>query len=281
MSQRPSQGLTQRPSPADFRFTPAHARQYREQGYFVVPSLFPAEIVAMLREECAWAVALIEQAMDAAGGDTWGLNHRHRRYIVPLQYKRSARLPAFLFGDVLAAMCRATLGSEAYLFLEQFVIKGAGDGMRLSWHQDAGYLPFYPPSYVTGWIPLDDVDEANGTIHVLPYDRAGTRDRIPHQLDPATGDRIGYAGADPGLPVIAPAGSLVVFSSTLLHRSGENRSGEPRRAYIVQYSAAPIENPDGAVRHFADPMLRAGQRVGPPGPEALARAPAMPLSWDD
>ncbi|HWN66573.1 MAG TPA: phytanoyl-CoA dioxygenase family protein [Haliangium sp.] len=281
MSQRPSHGLTQRPSPAHFPFTEAHARQYREQGYFVVPSLFPAEIVAMLREECAWAVGLVEQAMDAVGRDHWGLNHRHRRYIVPLQYKRSARLPAFLFGDVLAAMCQVTLGSEAYLFLEQFVIKGAADGMRLGWHQDAGYLPFDPPPYVTGWIPLDDVDEANGTILVLPYDRAGTRDRIPHSRDPATGDAIGYAGPDPGIPVIAPAGSLAVFSSTLLHRSGENRSGEPRRAYIVQYSAEPIYDPDGAVRHFADPMLAAGQRLGPPAAEALAQAPAMPLSWND
>ena len=65
------------------------------------------------------------------------------------------------------------LGEEAYLFLEQFVIKGAGDGMALGWHQDSGYLPFEPPRYVTGWIPLDDVDETNGTIYVLPYGRAG------------------------------------------------------------------------------------------------------------
>jgi ectoine hydroxylase-related dioxygenase (phytanoyl-CoA dioxygenase family) len=280
MASRSSEGRAPGPSPAGV-FTREHARQYREQGYFVLPSVVPAAAVAMLREECAWAVGLVERAMDEAGRDTWGLNHRHRRYLVPLQYKRSARLPAFLFGELLADMCRVTLGSEAYLFLEQFVVKGAGDGMRLGWHQDAGYLPFAPPPYVTGWIPLDDVDEANGTIHVLPYDRAGTRSRIPHQRDPASGDRVGYAGADPGIPVVAPAGSLVVFSSTLLHRSGENRSGEPRRAYIVQYSSEPIRNPDGAVRHFADPLLRAGERVGPPDAEALARAPLMPLSWDD
>jgi ectoine hydroxylase-related dioxygenase (phytanoyl-CoA dioxygenase family) len=281
MSSEPSQGQALHPGPAPF--TPAHARQYREQGYFVVPSLFPDDVVAMLREECASAVRLVEAAMDAAGRDVWGLNHRHRRFIVPLQYKRSARLPAFLFGEVLSAMCAVTLGSEAYLFLEQFVVKGARDGMRLGWHQDAGYLPVAkePPPYVTGWIPLDDVDEANGTIHVLPYDRVGTRHRVPHERDAGTGDRVGYAGDDPGIPVIAPAGSLVVFSSTLLHRSGENRSAEPRRAYIVQYSAEPIYNPDGAVRHFADPVLRAGQPVGPPSPEALIGAPAMPLSWED
>ena len=279
MSRTPGPGLT--PLPSALPFTDAHVRQYREQGYFVVPALFDAGVLAMLREECDRAVRLIEDAMDAAGRDTLGLNHRHRRYIVPLQYARSARLPAFLFGEVLSALCLATLGPAAYLFLEQFVVKGADDGMHLGWHQDAGYLPFDPPPYVTGWIPLDDVDARNGTIHILPYDRAGTHRRVPHHLDPATNDRVGYSGSDPGIPVIAPAGSLVVFSSTLLHRSGENRSARPRRAYIVQYSAEPIYNPDGAVRHFAEPVLRAGQRVGPPSPDALARAPIMPLSWDD
>jgi ectoine hydroxylase-related dioxygenase (phytanoyl-CoA dioxygenase family) len=279
MSRTPGPGLT--PLPPAPPFTDAHVRQYREQGYFVVPSLFDAGVLAMLREECDRAVRQIEDAMDAAGRDVLGLNHRHRRYIVPLQYARSRRLPAFLFGEVPSALCLATLGPEAYLFLEQFVVKGAGDGMHLGWHQDAGYLPFEPPPYVTGWIPLDDVDAHNGTIHVLPYDRAGTHRRVPHHRDPATNDRIGYSGSDPGIPVVAPAGSLVVFSSTLLHRSGENRSARPRRAYIVQYSAEPIHNPDGAVRHFAEPVLRAGRRVGPPSPEALARAPIMPLSWDD
>jgi ectoine hydroxylase-related dioxygenase (phytanoyl-CoA dioxygenase family) len=281
MSRTPGPGLTSPSNPAAPPFTDAHVRQYRKEGYFVVPSLFDAGVVTMLREECAGAVRLVEDTMNAAGRDSLGLNHRHRRYIVPLQYQRSARLPAFLFGEVLSALCLATLGPEAYLFLEQFVVKGAGDGMHLGWHQDAGYLPFDPPPYVTGWIPLDDVDEQNGTIHLLPYGRAGTSQRVPHHLDPATSDRIGYTGSDPGVPVIAPAGSLVVFSSTILHRSGENRSDRPRRAYIVQYSAQPILDPDGAVRHFAEPVLRAGQRVGPPSPEALARAPIMPLSWDD
>ncbi len=281
MSRTPGPGQTSLPAPAAPPFTDAHVRQYREDGYFVVPSLFDASVVTMLREECAGAVHLVEDAMNAAGRDSLGLNHRNRRYIVPLQYQRSARLPAFLFGEVLSALCLATLGPEAFLFLEQFVVKGADDGMHLGWHQDAGYLPFDPPPYVTGWIPLDDVDEHNGTIHLLPYGRAGTGQRVPHHLDHATNDRVGYTGSDPGIPVIAPAGSLVVFSSTLLHRSGENRSDRPRRAYIVQYSAQPIHNPDGAVRHFAEPVLRAGQRVGPPSPEALARAPIMPLSWDD
>lgn len=270
-----SGGLT-----AALPFTEVHARQYRDEGYFVVPSLFSRDVVEMLREECARAVALIEDAMDAAGKEVLGLNHRHRRYVVPLQYKGSGRLPGFLFGEAMAALCRATLGPEAFLFLEQFVVKGARDGMELGWHQDAGYLPFEAPPYVTGWIPLDDVDEGNGTICVLPYGRAGTRARVPHRRSVGSRDLIGYDGDDPGVPVIAPAGSLAVFSSTVLHRSGPNCCEQPRRAYIVQYSARPVLDGDGSVRHFADPMLHAGLPVGPPAAEALARAPAMPLFWD-
>jgi ectoine hydroxylase-related dioxygenase (phytanoyl-CoA dioxygenase family) len=31
---------------------------------------------------------------------------------------------------------------------------------------------------LTCWIALDDVTEANGTVYLLPYSRAGTRDVI-------------------------------------------------------------------------------------------------------
>ena len=236
----------------------------------------------MLRKESDRAVAFVERELDMEGTDTIGLNHRGRRYIVPLQYKKSDHLQAFLFGDEMAAVCRATLGSEAYLFLEQFVVKGAGDGMSLGWHQDSGYLPFDPPHYVTAWIPLDDVDEDNGTIYVLPYDRVGTCDRVEHQLQPGSNDKVGYFGNDPGIPVVAQAGSIAVFSSTSFHRSGPNCSGQPRRAYIVQYSERPIMRPDGTgPRHFADPFLRDGAVLPQPSLEELRRMPDMPWTWSE
>ena len=262
--------------------TEAQGAQYRDEGYFILERMVADDTLAMLRDECDRSIAIVDDAMDAQGADTIGLNHRHRRYIVPLQYKRSDHLPGFLFGPAMAALCRATLGGEAHLFLEQFVIKGAGDGMELGWHQDAGYLPFDPPHYVTAWIPLDDVDESNGTVFILPYSTAGTRTRIEHRLQAGSNDKVGYFGDDPGVPVVAPAGSVAVFSSTALHRSGANASPRPRRAYIAQYSARPIFNHDGpGLRHFADPFLAAGAIVPQPSLAELKRAPAMPWTWSD
>ncbi len=268
--------------PDSFCISEAAAKQYREQGFFVLPDVFGPAVLDMLRAESADAVAMIERALDEAGTDTIGLNHRDRRYIVPLQYKKSDRLPELLFGDEMAAICRATLGSEAYLFLEQFVVKGADDGMSLGWHQDSGYLPFDPPRYVTAWIALDDVDETNGTIYVLPYEKAGTSAQIPHELQEGSNDKVGYFGDDPGIPVIAPAGSVAVFSSTTFHRSGPNRSRDMRRAYVIQYSERPILRPDGTgPRHFADPFLRDGAILPQPSLAELKEMPEMPWTWTE
>ena len=97
---------------------------------------------------------------------------------------------------------------------------------------------------------------------------------------PERHDMVGYFGDDPGIPVIAPAGTIAVTSSTTFHRSGANNTDGPRRAYIAQYSAEPMRTPDGnEPRHFADPFLRGGKIVPQPSLTELKRAPNMAWAW--
>jgi ectoine hydroxylase-related dioxygenase (phytanoyl-CoA dioxygenase family) len=71
---------------------------------------------------------------------------------------------------------------------------------------------------------------------------------------------------DPGDPVVVPAGSIVCFSSTLLHRSGANTTDQARRVYVAQYSAEPILSEDGLQpRILAEPLLIDGDRLWPTG----------------
>ena len=219
--------------------TDAHRKQFEEQGYFILESVIPQEHVEMLREECAKAIDLIHADMDAKGVDTIGISHRDSRYFISL-YQESPRVREFLFSPVMLSICQATIGPRPYLFFEQYVIKAAEKGMKFGWHQDSGYLgPDYPP-YLTCWCALDDVDEENGTIYVLPYDRAGTRGLVAHVHDAGTNDLVGYFGDDPGIPVVVPAGSVAVFSSLVFHRSGPNTTNGIRRIYLAQYSAEPM-----------------------------------------
>jgi ectoine hydroxylase-related dioxygenase (phytanoyl-CoA dioxygenase family) len=241
--------------------TDQQKQQYAEEGYFLLENVIPPAHLTMLREECQRYIEQMNAEMDRLGVDVLGINHRDKRYFISKRYKESGRLSDFLFSDLMAEICRATLGDNAYLFLEQYVVKMAEVGMKFGWHQDSGYIPFDHKPYVTCWCTLDDVTEANGTVYILPYSRAGTRSKVEHVVEEGTNDKVGYFGDDPGIPVILPAGSLAVFSSFTFHRSGANTTNNMRRIFLAQYSATPILNPDGQPRNWVEPFLQAGQNV--------------------
>jgi ectoine hydroxylase-related dioxygenase (phytanoyl-CoA dioxygenase family) len=248
------------------RVTAAHARRFRDQGYFVVEGALSPTDLEMLRGECQRFVDACDQEMTRLGVDTLDLCHRGRRYFVHA-YGESSAVERFLFSDLMAQAAQAALGGTVYVFNEQYVVKAAERGMTFGWHQDSGYIPYPHPPYLTCWIPLDDVTEANGTVYLLPYSRAGYRHVVEHRYDDKTNEMIGYFGDDPGDPVVAPAGSIVCFSSILLHRGGPNTTDRPRRVYIAQYSAEPILNEDRSrPRHLAEPLIIAAQRTTQPGP---------------
>lgn len=243
------------------RTTTAHTRRFRDDGCFVVDgALAPADLET-LRGECGRLIEERDREMTRLGVDTLDLCHRGRRYFLHA-YETSPAVRRFLRSDVMVDVARAALGDTVYLFNEQYVVKAAERGMTFGWHQDSGFIPYAHRPYLTCWIPLDDVDESNGTAYLLPHSRAGARDVVEHHRDEQTNDLIGYAGDDPGDPVIAPAGSIVAFSSTLFHRTGPNTSDRPRRVYIAQYSAEPILTQDRSrPRHLAEPLLVAGERA--------------------
>ncbi len=250
-------------------------RQFDEEGYFILKRALPNEMLQMLREECSYFLGRMDQEMEDLGEERRGLTHKRKRYFISRLYRKSTRLWRFIYSDLMAEICRATLGNESYLFNEQWVVKGAEVGMKFAWHQDSGYVKFRDPDtthkpYLSCWTPLDDVDETNGTVYLLPHSRAGTRNRIcDHTREERTNDLIGYTGDEPGVPVIAPAGSVACFSSTSLHRSGANTTEAMRRVYLTQYSAEPVLRSDGTLWSSAVPFLRAREIIYDPETDGL------------
>jgi ectoine hydroxylase-related dioxygenase (phytanoyl-CoA dioxygenase family) len=243
------------------RITSQHARQFREEGFFVLKRTVPPDDLDTLRGECQRFIDERDQEMDRLGVDQLDLDRRGSRYFVHAHGKSPA-VERFLSSDLMAQIARAALGDTVYLFNEQYVVKAAEQGMKFGWHQDSGFIDYAHRPYVTCWIALDDMTEANGTVYLLPYSRAGTRDVVEHVRDQETGDLVGYFGDDSGDPVIVPAGSIACFSTTLLHRSGPNTTDRMRRVYVAQYSAEPILSEDGSrPRMLAEPLLVDGKRV--------------------
>lgn len=247
---------------ATIRISDVQKKQYREEGYFILENVVPQEHLDLLRSECQGFMDRMDKEMDEKGVDKLYLNHRGKRYFPSNCFQKRPVLGKFIFSDLMAEVCRATIGPDAYLFCNQYVVKCADKGMKFSWHQDSGYVhPNHKP-YLTCWIPLDDVSEENGTVYVLPYSRAGIRTWVQHVVDPVTNDKVGYFGNDRGTPVICPAGSIVCFSSYLFHNSGANMTDRMRRVFVAQYSPEPIMNEDGSkLSNAAEPFLKDGKTL--------------------
>lgn len=242
--------------------TEEQKRKYREDGFFILENVIPTEELELIRNECNLLIREQDQEMDAAGVESIGLSRRNSRYFVFLAYKNRPQLGNFIFSERMAEICKATIGSNAYLFWEQFVVKGTDKkGAEFTWHQDSGYVDHEHKPYVNAWIPLDDVNEENGTVYLLPYELAGTRKKVEHKPVPDSTDRVGYFGPEKGRPANCPAGSIVIFSSTTFHRSGANFTDKMRRAYAVQFSPEIIYEADGSLKGLDEKFLENGRRV--------------------
>ncbi len=244
--------------------TEEQREQYRTQGYFILESVIPADMLEGLREECDRMVAEYDDDMERKGVTSQGITHYKKRYFISNRGQESTTISRFIFSDLMADVARATLGETVYLFHEQYVVKAPEVGTKFAWHQDSGYIGHYHTPYLSCWCALDDMSLENGTIFVLPYERAGMTpdDLFDHTVEATSNDKVGYRGDDPGIPAIVPAGSVVVFSSRTFHRSGPNTSPRMRRSYLTQYSREVIMNKEGTgLWGQAVPFLEDGKRM--------------------
>jgi ectoine hydroxylase-related dioxygenase (phytanoyl-CoA dioxygenase family) len=242
--------------------------QFAAEGYAVFEGVLTGPLLELLRAQCESFIAREDARMDALGVDSLGITHRGRRYFANECQRTQPALRAVLFSEALAEVCRATLGEDAYFFFDQYVVKGPDGGLPFAWHQDSGYMKTYGGPehlpYLTCWCPLDDATVENGTVRLLPFSAVPeSRDRVlPHTIQKGSNDLVGWTGAEEGVVVEAPAGSIVAFSSRLLHATGSNRTPRMRRVYLAQYSPEVILNPgSNHLRRNAVPLLRSGEQV--------------------
>lgn len=252
---------------APVTITDQQKKQYQDEGYFILERAIDPDMLQMLREECSYFLGYKDCQLDQRQQQVDGITHKRKRYFISNWYRKSQRMDHFIFSDLMAQVCRAALGDNVYLFHEQWVVKGAEQGMKFAWHQDSGYLKHGHPQsqaipYLTCWVPLDDVNEENGTVYLLPHSSAGTRDRIfDHTRETGSNDLVGYTGDEPGIPVVVPAGSIVCFSSFTFHRSGANHTNHMRRVYLPQYASQPFLNEQGQTINLAVPFVKDGKNI--------------------
>ena len=240
---------------------PAQAEAFVRDGYFVLERAVDAPTLDLLRAEADLGIA--DEAARIRSGDPGfvPVSVLHDRYVVTGRARQSAGLRRFLVSELTAAICRATVGADAWLFSETFVCKEPRNRRGWVWHQDSAYLVHagfrdHPPN-LSAWIAIDRMTEDNGTLQLLPWSVTGIRSVVDHDLDRPWDSEVASFGAHEPVTLPIEAGGIVVFSGLVPHASPPNRTDERRRAYLLQFSSRPVER-DGRPFQLAVPVLRAG-----------------------
>ena len=139
------------------------------------------------------------------------------------------------------------IGDNVVFWYTQFVTKrtdeGAGVGTgagtaaaTFPWHQDNGYASVEPCTNVTVWVALDDVDECNGCVWVMPGSHLNGI--LPHANATPDSWHLSVQVEGNGIPAILKAGEAIAFHGNTLHRSLANHTTSVRRGFFMQYADA-------------------------------------------
>jgi ectoine hydroxylase-related dioxygenase (phytanoyl-CoA dioxygenase family) len=246
------------------------ARLYDERGFFLLEDALASEEVDALTEAIDPFEHRQEEALRGMEGGRFFIARADEITFTTHLVTRSDELRHFTASALFADLCADLIGPDVRLYWDQAVYKKPETDAPFPWHQDNGYAFVEPQQYLTCWVALTDATEDNGCPWVVPgLHRFGT---LAHEYSD-----IGFVCLrDPAeaVPVPAPRGSIVVFSSLTPHSTGPNRTAEVRKAYIVQFAptGAEVIRPEPgapALRIPADDperqyeILRGGQRVHP------------------
>jgi hypothetical protein len=132
---------------------------------------------------------------------------------------------------------RTFIGIEVSIFRAMFMNKPAEQGTPLPWHQDVGIgwgLDSNPT--VTIWTALDPATVANGCMQIVPGSHNLGVLNEGHYTSEA--DQARYATETDCFYLKAEPGEAILLHNFLLHRSGVNGTGLPRRAFSTAYMDA-------------------------------------------
>lgn len=231
---------------------------YERDGYLVLPNLFNAAEVDVLRRELAAAVQVqdervIREKTGLAVRMVYGVHDRSG----PTGHPGYASLVG---SPRLVQPAMDVLGEPVNVFHTKANLKEAINGEFWQWHQDFGYWNIEDaapqPRLVTSLVMLDRATEVGGCLYFVPGShRLGM---IEPAFDERTSKKIWTVSKEQmidavqrcGEPVAVTgdAGTVVMFHPNLLHGSAQNMSTHDRRQLYVVYNAVsnklgPVANP--------------------------------------
>ncbi len=227
---------------------------YKEQGYAVACKLFTPDEVTSLREYYMQLRAQGPHPGDLVGVDASSEDplKRYPRMIHMHHWDETSL--RWLLDKRLNHILTLLLGQEPYAVQTMFYFKPPqARGQAL--HQDQFFLKVQPGTCMAAWLALDQCDEANGCMQVVPTShqwpvlcttQADTSQSFTDVTVPLPPEQEIH-------PILMEPGDVLFFNGSLVHGSLPNTTYDRfRRALIGHYITGNAEQ----VTAFMQPILR-------------------------
>jgi len=245
------------------RLTPEQVAFFHREGYFVAKGLITPEEVATIRETFMTQAkdGPVEGLSETARGnrvyDPTDPLHRYPRMMQPHRHPEHAVGPLsmkYMLDQRIGDTLHDLYGEEPIAAQSMFYFKPPG-ARGQDFHQDNFYLRVKPGTCMAAWVAIDDCDEQNGTMMVVPT----TQDYevlCPEKSDSTqffTDDHLDIPAGCVKVPMILNAGDVLFFNGSVIHGSYPNTSKDRfRRSLICHYvPSSCIE-----VSHWYKPLYR-------------------------
>lgn len=233
--------------------------QYEENGFLLVPGVFDAGEVQEMQDALGRALAAeagdVNHRWSAVEDSTLVLKGHHDLQYMDAVFTRMVAHPRIV--EVLTDL----IGPNVQLHHSKMLVKPPEQGAPFPMHQDYPYFPHERHTMLAASVHLDDTDEENGCLHVVPGS---------HKLGPLDSEGPSHAldsTLESGTPCPAKAGDVLFFNYLTIHGSGVNRSTRTRRNVLFQYrdpADVPVLNADGIEDHvdWGMGLMVAGSNAG-------------------
>jgi phytanoyl-CoA hydroxylase len=217
--------------------------QFKRDGFLKGGKVLSAEAVDTLREEMERVIHDRDK-----GGRQPVLCHNFSREDTPVWqivniWEASDPFHDLIFNStVVEEVAQLTNAQTLRIWHDQIQYKPAQQGGVNMWHQDSPYWPILMPktAQVTAWIALDDVDEGNGCMSMVPGSyHWGNKIEFLHTLKSFDGMPMEFEGHPLEVKTCPVGKGEVHFHHALTwHGSPSNTSSRPRRAIALHYMTA-------------------------------------------
>jgi len=232
----------------EFRYTEADHAQYESEGYAILDNCLAPSTVDEIRAEID---ALVEQLHPTRTADN---------DLICVHQCGARWLWELAIAPPLLDMVERQVGPNITLWTTHILAKPPRTGIVVPWHQDEPYWNISGRMAGGIWIAIDDVDEGNGTMSVLPgWHKRGTLPRLTVG-DAAPGvfneeiDRASLPADTDAVKVTyrLKAGQLAIHNTMIPHCSTPNTSDRWRRVVVLRYIAADGELNPKTLQDYRD-----------------------------